>query len=59
MISGIQEKREGALHFLRFYYLLSFAERQTCIQIQALSGSDCVTLFKLHNVLSEPQSHRL
>ena len=57
--SWIPEKREGTLHFLRFYYLLSFAEKQTCIQIQVLSGSNCVTLFKLHKVLSEPQSHHL
>ena len=44
--SSTHEKREGAQCLLRFYYLLNFAERQTCIQIWALTESNCVTLSK-------------
>ena len=45
-------KRRGSAfskcqHFLRFYYLVSFAGRQTFIQIQALSGSKYMTLSKM------------
>ena len=41
------------------FLFLSFAGRQACVQIWALTESDCVNLSKKHNTLSEPQNHHL
>ena len=50
---------EHLTFFFSAYDLLSFAGRQTCIQIWTLTGSNCVNLSKKHNTVSEPQNHHL
>ena len=58
VIPGSERRGKG----LRFPEVLLPAEiwgRQICVQIQALSGSNCVTLSKNHKVFSEPHFHLL